>query len=314
MGAQISRRKSRGLRKKGLKSVDQQSISSSASLGHSVKGTTLFGRVYHDVESSVCKSKPMLDCPFRPKSFTASHQAITNPSFLTDFFPMDEIEQDRLHGVTTVSIFISFTVSAHGCLVLLCTRIFFFSLSPTQIFLKICQPQQHFGLKALFGGNLLAPIRDTIDLDNSCHVLDVGCGPGSWLLDLATSHPNSKFVGLDIVDMVQCHKERFHLNFLTFPFLIIRSFDFLVSTQFQFPSTIKPPNTEFLIGDILNGLPMFADNSFDLVQMRNFASVLKTDQWIQTLTELKRVCRPGGTIQLLEVDYKVCMISDAFAR
>lgn len=59
---------------------------------------------------------------------------------------------------------------------------------------------------------------------------------------------------------------------------------------------------------------MFADNSFDLVQMRNFASVLKTDQWIQTLTELKRVCRPGGTIQLLEVDYKVCMISDAFAR
>jgi ubiquinone/menaquinone biosynthesis C-methylase UbiE len=53
---------------------------------------------------------------------------------------------------------------------------------------------------------------------------------------------------------------------------------------------------------------MFADNSFDLVQMRNFASVLKADQWIQTLTELKRVCRPGGIIQLLEVDYKVCMI------
>lgn len=51
---------------------------------------------------------------------------------------------------------------------------------------------------------------------------------------------------------------------------------------------------------------MFADNSFDLVQMRNFASVLKADQWISTLRELKRVCRPGGMIQLLEVDYKVC--------
>ncbi|GAB5589637.1 hypothetical protein Unana1_04537 [Umbelopsis nana] len=132
---------------------------------------------------------------------------------------------------------------------------------------------QHFGLKALFGGNLLAPIRDSMDLDNNLDVLDVGCGPGSWLLDLATSHPNSKFVGLDIVDM--------------------------------FPSTIKPPNTEFHIGDILDGLPMFADNSFDLVQMRNFASVLKADQWISTLRELKRVCRPGGMIQLLEVDYKV---------
>jgi ubiquinone/menaquinone biosynthesis C-methylase UbiE len=50
---------------------------------------------------------------------------------------------------------------------------------------------------------------------------------------------------------------------------------------------------------------MFSDNSFDFVQMRLFASVLKTDQWLKTLEELKRVCRPGGTIQLLEVDYKV---------
>lgn len=50
---------------------------------------------------------------------------------------------------------------------------------------------------------------------------------------------------------------------------------------------------------------MFADNSFDLVQMRLFASVLKADQWVNTLIELKRICRPGGMIQLLEVDYKV---------
>lgn len=62
--------------------------------------------------------------------------------------------------------------------------------------------QQHFALKALFGGDILEPVRGSIDLDDNCHVLDVGCGPGSWLLDLATSYPNSKFVGIDVVDMV----------------------------------------------------------------------------------------------------------------
>ncbi|KAH8552861.1 S-adenosyl-L-methionine-dependent methyltransferase [Umbelopsis sp. PMI_123] len=201
MGASMSRRKSRSPRSKySKKRSDQRSTSSHSSLSTSVKGTTIQGRVYHNVESSVY------------------------------LFPMDEIEQDRLHG-------------------------------------------QHFGLKALFGGNILAPVRDIIDLDNDCHVLDVGCGPGSWLLDLATSHPNSKFVGVDIVDM--------------------------------FPSAIKPPNTEFHVASILDGLPMFSDNSFDLVQMRLFAAVLKKDQWVQTLTELKRVCRPGGIIQLVEIDYKV---------
>ncbi|KAG2185212.1 hypothetical protein INT44_002002, partial [Umbelopsis vinacea] len=199
MGASLSRR-SRNRSPRGKRPTDQRDTCSHSSISPSVKGTTIQGRVYHDVESSVY------------------------------FFPMDEIEQDRLHG-------------------------------------------QHFGLKALFNGNLLAPVRDTVDLENHCHVLDVGCGPGSWLLDLATSHPNSKFVGVDIVDM--------------------------------FPSTIKPPNTEFHVANVLDGLPMFSDNSFDLVQMRLFASVLKGDQWIKTLTELKRVCRPGGMIQLLEVDYKV---------
>ncbi|KAI9284941.1 S-adenosyl-L-methionine-dependent methyltransferase [Umbelopsis sp. AD052] len=199
MGASLSRR-SRNRSPRGKRTNDQRDTCSHSSISPSVKGTTIQGRVYHDVESSVY------------------------------FFPMDEIEQDRLHG-------------------------------------------QHFGLKALFNGNLLAPVRDAVDLENHCHVLDVGCGPGSWLLDLATSHPNSKFVGVDIVDM--------------------------------FPSTIKPPNTEFHVANVLDGLPMFSDNSFDLVQMRLFASVLKGDQWIKTLTELKRVCRPGGMIQLLEVDYKV---------
>ncbi|CAM0140148.1 hypothetical protein VKS41_005828 [Umbelopsis sp. WA50703] len=199
MGAQMSRRKKISSSKKtSSKTLDlTQSNSSFASKS---KGTELFGRLYHDVESSVY------------------------------LYPMDEVEQDRLHG-------------------------------------------QHFALKALFGGDILEPARGLIDLDDNCHVLDVGCGPGSWLLDLATSYPNSKFVGIDVVDM--------------------------------FPSTIRPPNTEFYVRNILDGLPMFSDNSFDFVQMRLFASVLKTDQWLKTLEELKRVCRPGGTIQLLEVDYKV---------
>jgi hypothetical protein len=123
------------------------------------------------------------------------------------------------------------------------------------------------------------------------------------LLDLATSHPNSKFVGVDIVDMVGTHTGVTQLG-LIFSDLSVLSLVRL-NPIIQFPSAIKPPNTEFHVASILDGLPMFSDNSFDLVQMRLFAAVLKKDQWVQTLTELKRVCRPGGFIQLVEIDYKV---------
>jgi hypothetical protein len=54
MGASISRR-SRNRSPRSKRSPDQRSTCSHSSVSASVKGTTIQGRVYHDVESSVCK-------------------------------------------------------------------------------------------------------------------------------------------------------------------------------------------------------------------------------------------------------------------
>jgi hypothetical protein len=89
MGAQMSRRKKISSSKKtSSKTLDlTQSNSSFASKS---KGTELFGRLYHDVESSVCK----LLC-----TVTLLRLSRISRLSLLDLYPMDEVEQDRLHGV-----------------------------------------------------------------------------------------------------------------------------------------------------------------------------------------------------------------------
>jgi ubiquinone/menaquinone biosynthesis C-methylase UbiE len=68
-------------------------------------------------------------------------------------------------------------------------------------------------------------------------VLDIACGSGVWVLEMATSFPNSQFYGIDFACI--------------------------------FPNTIKPPNTTFQQCDVLDpeGLP-FPDEFFDYIHMR----------------------------------------------
>ncbi|CAG8522686.1 5562_t:CDS:2 [Ambispora leptoticha] len=80
---------------------------------------------------------------------------------------------------------------------------------------------QHYLYRHAWKGNFSAPIHER--LIEGIYVLDVGCGPGTWLLDMASSYPTSKFMGIDL-----------------FP---------------QFPSEVKPKNCEFLTADLLEGLP-----------------------------------------------------------
>jgi ubiquinone/menaquinone biosynthesis C-methylase UbiE len=68
-------------------------------------------------------------------------------------------------------------------------------------------------------------------------VLDVACGSGVWVLEMATSFPNSHFYGIDFACI--------------------------------YPNTIKPANTHFNQGDILDpeGFP-YPDEYFDYIHMR----------------------------------------------
>ncbi|KAG1460299.1 hypothetical protein G6F46_005733 [Rhizopus delemar] len=126
----------------------------------------------------------------------------------------------------------------------------------------------HFALNALFEGNTLPIIKKEVDFNsNTTKVLDIGCGPGSWVMDMATEYPNTHFIGIDQLPL--------------------------------FPQDIRPANVTFRQSDILAGLP-FEDNSFDFIQMRLFLVAFNRTNWIDALNEVYRLLKPGGYVQLLE--------------
>ncbi|KAI9469332.1 S-adenosyl-L-methionine-dependent methyltransferase [Zychaea mexicana] len=124
---------------------------------------------------------------------------------------------------------------------------------------------QHFALKTLFEGNVAKEILPT--LENGAKILDVGCGPGTQIMDLATEFPDCELFGVDFCDV--------------------------------FPSDIRPPNVQFLHANVLERLP-FDDNTFDFVNMRFFMLALRQEEWVIALKEIHRVLKPGGYFQSLE--------------
>ncbi|PKY60770.1 hypothetical protein RhiirA4_285857, partial [Rhizophagus irregularis] len=64
-----------------------------------------------------------------------------------------------------------------------------------------------------------------------------------------------------------------------------------------YPQEIKPNNLEFIDADVTKGLS-FHDNEFDFTHLENMGLVLTPDQWDFVLSELIRVTKPGGYIEV----------------
>src|SRR4029078_10462015 len=72
------------------------------------------------------------------------------------------------------------------------------------------------------------------------------------------------------------------------------------------PLHIKPSNVRFIQMNIFNGdgecqLP-FNDDSFDFVYQRFMGLTFQENQWSNLLTELCRVTKRGGWMELMETD------------
>ncbi|KAL1923090.1 uncharacterized protein VTP21DRAFT_9466 [Calcarisporiella thermophila] len=126
---------------------------------------------------------------------------------------------------------------------------------------------QHYMMRWRLQRNFSAPVEPL--LRKGCRVLDVGCGPAVWLIEMAQDYPASRFTGLDMV------------------------------TSF-FPAN-PPTNCEFVQGNILSRLP-FEDGSFDYVYMRFFVAALTIAQWPHALQELLRVTNSEGWIEVVDAN------------
>ncbi|KAJ3038540.1 hypothetical protein HDV00_000545 [Rhizophlyctis rosea] len=128
---------------------------------------------------------------------------------------------------------------------------------------------QHYVLQLLFGSNFSAPVTKLLsDPRKQGKALDLGCGSGIWAFETATAFPTCHVTGMDL-SPVQ-------------------------------PSTVKPKNVEFMVGDLTN-LPLpFPDVSFDFVHMRLLFLALRAEFWPVLITEIVRIVKPGGWVEFLE--------------
>ena len=124
------------------------------------------------------------------------------------------------------------------------------------------------------GMGLLFP--EGFDLSKMETVLDIGCGPGSWVIDVAFTCPHMQVTGIDVSEMMIYYAHaRAH----------VRRLD----------------NAVFRVMDALQPLD-FPDDSFDLVNGRFLAGFMDKQSWPNLLQECRRILRPGGYLCLTECE------------
>jgi len=108
-------------------------------------------------------------------------------------------------------------------------------------------------------------------------VLDVACGTGGWLIEMAQTYPEMSLVGIDISQRTIKYAQR-------------------QAEAHQVQNQVK-----FYIMDGLSKLD-FPAASFDMVNLRLGVSFLRTWDWANMLRELLRITRSGGTVRITDGD------------
>ena len=111
------------------------------------------------------------------------------------------------------------------------------------------------------------------------NVLDLACGPGGWVLDVARILPDAQVMGVDISTRMTDHGR----------------------------ATAKArslQNAHFMLMNIQEPF-QFLDNSFDLINARFLVAVLTPNAWPLMLHETWRVNKPGGIMRLTESEMPV---------
>jgi len=132
----------------------------------------------------------------------------------------------------------------------------------------------HMPLKAILDGNFKSPVHNRLMAGGM--VLDVGTGPALWGMDVAKEYERSHVIGVDIND-----------SFINVGAKIIG----------------RPSNFTFEKVNIFEPMP-FPDGYFDLTFSRMMVMSIPRHKWPSVLSELVRVTKPGGFIELVEINFQ----------
>ncbi|PKK76240.1 S-adenosyl-L-methionine-dependent methyltransferase [Rhizophagus irregularis] len=133
---------------------------------------------------------------------------------------------------------------------------------------KMWLEDPHYLIRHLWQNNFSSPVEEI--LKRGANVLDIGCGAGTWSLEMAKHYPESNFIGVDIAPI--------------------------------FPTNHHEKNLKFSLGNIIEGLP-FEDNTFDLVFARLVGDSFSQKEWEETvLRELLRLTKSGSWLEIMQND------------
>ncbi len=126
-------------------------------------------------------------------------------------------------------------------------------------------------------GGLLPGMKSSY-LEQTRAVLEIGCGPGVWALELARTYPHMQIVAVD-------------------PSLTMISYarKMLVKEQ-------PRENIEYQIVPTCIGPFPFEEASFDLVSAQFVSKFLTADEWPEFLSSCRSLLRPGGLLRLTEYE------------
>jgi ubiquinone/menaquinone biosynthesis C-methylase UbiE len=121
-------------------------------------------------------------------------------------------------------------------------------------------------------------------------VIDIGCGTGNWLIELARAYPEiEQLIGVDISQRMIEYAHR------------------------QAQTEHVAERVEFQVMDILSALD-FPQGHFDLLNQRMGLGYLRTWDWPNVLSKYQRVTRSGGVIRITESDISSVSTSPALTQ
>jgi ubiquinone/menaquinone biosynthesis C-methylase UbiE len=117
---------------------------------------------------------------------------------------------------------------------------------------------------------------DVVPMEDVWHVLDVRCGPGQWIMDMARRHPDVRFMGIDPLP------------------------DFVDYARFSARNRCHE-NVHFTMGDLYHLSRQRA--LFDVVHIQGIAPLVGPRYRQQVIADIVHTCKPGGTVVWQECYY-----------